>query len=516
MKTVLLLLCSAMLMAQPPTRKLGGALNNPTVNYWAPFVCLDGNTMLFLSDYTEDGQPALLMATRTGVDWNEPFGVPKKVANPASFLKAFTLSPDGKTLFTTTRGALGGFDLASCAVSGKSFGEITAYGAPLNSTSNEGSPTLTPDGNTLYFMRCAKMTNTTADDCKIWVTKKKNNGTWDTPTELPANINSGNSQMPRILADGQTLLFASNKLPGGKGGLDFYITKQTDTGWTDPQPLTDMNTAGEDLFGNATMQGLYVLRDVAGQKKNELIEYLIPQALRPKAVCKVTGSVTGIADPTTCTVSLINIESRKTMFTLRPDAKGNFVAYVPEGDPYSLFIEPQLESNRYFSKVYDYRGKRIPAFDKITADLKPIASGETLELTSVQFVPESAEIEPKSIVELQKVARLIRGSTLNFTLEITLFGYAEDSVQRGEFTEPKPDTVVYQREVLIDSVTTEMQDSVAIEYIYHNDRTAKQATRVIDFLATLNVNPNRVTARYSAVPEAVADRRRITVRLVAR
>ena len=54
-----------------------------------------------------------------------------------------------------------------------------------------------------YFMRCETMTGTQADRCKLMVARKKTQWTMDEPTELPAFINTGNSQSPRIMGDGK-------------------------------------------------------------------------------------------------------------------------------------------------------------------------------------------------------------------------------------------------------------------------------------------------------------------------
>ena len=154
----LLLLMGTVAPAQPKPRKLNPALNNPSFNYWAPYVCLDGNTILFTSDYTEDNLPAIFIAVKQGVDWKEPVPLTKKIT-ALSFTKAFTLSVDGKMLYITSSrgGTIGGFDILTSQISGGAFGEPTFLGAPINSPTNEGAPTFSPDGATIFFMRCAKM-----------------------------------------------------------------------------------------------------------------------------------------------------------------------------------------------------------------------------------------------------------------------------------------------------------------------------------------------------------------------
>ena len=97
-----------------------------------------------------------------------------------------------------------------------------------------------------------------SDNCKILRVKKKPNGQWDVPEELPASINTGNSQTPRIMADGETLVFASNKMAGGKGGMDLYLTRFTNNTWSNPVPLDFVNTDKDDQYVSAAGLGRYL------------------------------------------------------------------------------------------------------------------------------------------------------------------------------------------------------------------------------------------------------------------
>lgn len=527
------LLCIKSAFSQPKQRRLGPALNSPSFNYQAPYVSLDGNTLLFTYDYTDDGQPASFVSIRTGLDWKEPIAIPKKIT-AQSFSKASTLSPDGRTVYlTSTRGgSLGGFDIWMSNFNGTSFSDPTSIGAPINSTANEGSPTLSPDGSMIFFMRCTKMTATGAEDCKIMMSKKGSNGLWGAPTELPSVINAGNSQMPRMLADGQTLLFSSNKHTPNKGGLDFYSSTWIDGQCSAPINLDFANTSGDDLFTSANSLGTSLLRDAPGAKRSELVEFTFPPELKPKSTTRVTGVVNGVADASKAMVNLVDLSNGKTYASLRPDAKGNFVCYVPEGKDYGLFVDPPVENMGFFMKRFDYRTGKILPNDRVSATLKVLSSGDEIELSGVAFKEFSSELDAASAPVLQRVSKLIWGNpALKFEVDVSLYGYLKSSIQQPDLTEiitntvvhKIADTVVYEKEFQIDSVTTEMRDSIAIEmrdsiaveYTYHNDRTEKQAQAVVAFLYKQAVKPDRVSYKFSAVEEIVTDKRRIVVRLRA-
>jgi outer membrane protein OmpA-like peptidoglycan-associated protein len=58
------------------------------------------------------------------------------------------------------------------------------------------------------------------------------NGKWENIEDLPFNGNDFDCMHPSVSADGQRLYFASNR-PGGKGGLDIYVSVMQNGKWSD-------------------------------------------------------------------------------------------------------------------------------------------------------------------------------------------------------------------------------------------------------------------------------------------
>src|SRR5262245_64418504 len=107
---------------------------------------------------------------------------------------------------------------------------------PPNDDFGSYEPTITPDGNTIYFARFAgsgdkRVLGTTTD---IFVTHRIGQtsewpGTgadWTPPERLPDTVNSDSiDQEPRIMPDGKTLYFMSRRT-GGRGGADIWTTQK--------------------------------------------------------------------------------------------------------------------------------------------------------------------------------------------------------------------------------------------------------------------------------------------------
>ena len=266
---IAVIVCYKQSFGQAKMRKLPNPINHPAINVSTPFISMDGNTMAFISDYAEDNALTLNYTTKDGVNWKEPVALSKVVNSKLNFIRGFALSADGKTLYLTNQkfGGIGGFDILISELKGAIWSDPLNPGTPVNSKLHDGCPSISVDGNTLYFMRCEKMDVNKAENCKLMVVKKKPTGQWEEPVELPATINSGNSQTPRIMGDSETLIFASNKFPGNKGGMDLYVTRLTGTQWSAPIPLDFANTTMDDQYVSASSLGRYLLRDAPGQKK---------------------------------------------------------------------------------------------------------------------------------------------------------------------------------------------------------------------------------------------------------
>ncbi|HDP74709.1 MAG TPA: hypothetical protein ENN49_02345 [Bacteroidales bacterium] len=118
----------------------------------------------------------------------------------------------------------------------------------INSQYDEGTPSLTPDGNHMFFTRC-KVSKRNKLGCQILYSKLSDQG-WLTPKELKLAADSMIVAHPAISADGTELYFVSN-IPGGYGGLDIWkITREAGSDeWSAPINLgPQINTPGNEMF----------------------------------------------------------------------------------------------------------------------------------------------------------------------------------------------------------------------------------------------------------------------------
>ena len=505
-------------LGQAKVRKMPPNINHTSINNYAPFVSLDGNTMVFIADVAEDNALTICYSQREGVNWKDPVVMPKSVNSKLNAVKGFGLSPDGKTLYVSNAkgNGLGGFDLYSSQFNGVLWSEPVNIGLPINSKGNESTPSFSADGSTMFFMRCEKMDFNSADACKIMMVKKKPNGQWEQPIDLPAFINTGNSQTPRMMGDGETLIFSSNKLLPNKGGMDLFFTKLVNGQWSPPKALEFANTPKDDQFVSATSAGRYLLRDMPGIRESELVELLFPPEVKPKSTIKIEGTVAGSENLTSAFVSVFDFNAQRNVFSSRPAKDGNFVVYMNEGGVYDLSVDPELDNYTFFSKRFDMVNEKYALIEKATATLKPLSPGDEIELGGISFKPNSSEMSPSSSQELRRLVRLMQGNpSFHFSVQVSLQGYEKDSVRSNpDLTELTRDTVKIPITYRIDSLTTGVRDSLVIKSTFHNDRTLQQSKNVFNYLLSQGIPAGKMACSGKANAEAIPEKRKTLVMVI--
>lgn len=518
----LVLFSAAEVMGQAKVRKLSTNINHPSLNLFAPYISTDANAVVFLSDNAEDNALTPFFSYRERGDWKEPQVLPKIINTRLNFLRGYGLDADGSTLYFSTMKSpgVGGFDICTSEWrGGNAWTNPANMGAPINSRLHEACPSITPDGKTLYFMRCNKMDQNNASGCSIFRVDKRSNGIWGEPVELPSNINTGNSQTPRIMADAQTLIFSSDQMENTKGGMDLYVSRFRNGEWAAPIPLDFVNTENDDQYVSVAGLGRYLLRDAPGARKRELVEYLIPDALRPKGMMKIEGKVVNdTGKPLQAYISLVDTGTGERVYNGRPDSDGTFLLYAMEGSLYELGIDPEHGNKTYFSKTFDLTTDPIPQVERVQAVLKPVLPGDEWAFSGISFREHSAEIDlASSQRELQRLVRMVTSNPdMHFEVEVTLEGYQEDSLQsHPDLTEVKIDTVHWMY-IDIDTLGQLYErDTASVTVVFHNDRTQDQVYSVIEYLVSHGAQEGQLAGYASALPALLPEERRTTVKVRA-
>lgn len=178
-----------------------------------------------------------------------PFGAPSLVAGEINNGEAdgFWLLPDELTVYiSTTRSvSLGAPLFGTRAKPDAPFVSLTSSASLSSVTGGFGQPTLTADGNTIYFSSGA------AGAYDVWVATRSSTSVDFDPPKLaaaPINVNGGGAgeDVPTwISPDGSTLYLISNR--AGSASRDVWVATRAGSGpFADPVPLASVNSAGAD------------------------------------------------------------------------------------------------------------------------------------------------------------------------------------------------------------------------------------------------------------------------------
>ncbi|MFN5461017.1 MAG: carboxypeptidase regulatory-like domain-containing protein [Bacteroidota bacterium] len=162
--------------------------------------------------------------------------------------------------------------------------DLKPFQKSLNKKFHEGPVCFNKAGNIAVFTRDNYKEKSSENIIKLQIVICENkNGKWIETAPFPYN-NKEYSVGHAALNDEGNIMFFSSDMPGGKGGVDIYLTKRNSDGsWSKPENLGDkINTAGNEMFpsyhssglifyssdGNAGLGGLDIF---VAQYKNEKV-----------------------------------------------------------------------------------------------------------------------------------------------------------------------------------------------------------------------------------------------------
>jgi Tol biopolymer transport system component len=224
-----------------------GANVNSSSNDWYPVLTPDGWTMFFVSDRPGGyGDADLYRSNRSSTGWSAPVNLGTNV-NASGVDTGLSLNADGSRMYFASdcAGGLGNLDIWYAPVTNGQPGAKVHLPAPINTTSIECCPVLAPDGNTLYFSS-GRPGGYGGDDL---YTSTWNGSVWSEPVNMGATLNTAGYECPRwISSDGNTLLFLTNRT-GGQGSYDLWTTTKSGGTWGTPVNLGAVINSSANEWG---------------------------------------------------------------------------------------------------------------------------------------------------------------------------------------------------------------------------------------------------------------------------
>jgi outer membrane protein OmpA-like peptidoglycan-associated protein len=268
----------------------------------------------------------------------------------------------------------------------------------------------------------------------LYVSFKKNDGTWTEPMNLGNDINSlGEDESPFMAEDGRTLYFSSDGYTG-YGGADIYVSFKLDDTWkrwSEPENLgPGINKEGNDEYFSipATGQNLYFTRGEKGEdtdifsfKVEDLfsdqvesplvasVNHLVPKEI----IATVSGTVLDAKteEPVNgATVLIERLPDGLDIGHAATDETGTFRFTVQGGWQYGLVGEAE----GYISETERLDFVELKKSDTVEKFIRifPIQKGETIELKNIFFDFDKAELKTASYPELNRVLEYLNKGTI--------------------------------------------------------------------------------------------------------
>ncbi len=449
--TTLLIVCvsSVKTFAQPETPddktritiiNVGKAINSSFSDY-APVISADGKMMVFTSRRPVSGKD--IAKNREGMEtvyvsyynekkkkWSDAKKLNDLINQAGRHNSAIGLSNDGQTLLLYRDDATGNGDIYESKLNGDEWMEPVMMPDPINSDDHESSASMSPDGQTIYFVSDRLGGNGGRD---IWMSKKDSEGNWGPAENLGPVINSPKDEEGVFMhPDGKTLYFSSKGFKGF-GGYDIFKTEFDTGGWSEPVNMgISLNTPGDDAYfvlaANGRI-GYYSSAKTGGIGEKDIYEIHFPPSEKKKKeegpqLSLLSGTITDEITKDSLEATLeISDNEKNTVVTRIMSNKitGHYLVSLPSGKNYGIAVK----ANGYLFHSENVNIPPAKGYQEIIRDvqLKKLEVGKSIVLNNIFYDFDKATLRDESKSELEQLVKLMND---NATIRIELSSHTDN------------------------------------------------------------------------------------------
>ncbi|MBK6524363.1 MAG: OmpA family protein [Crocinitomicaceae bacterium] len=295
----------------------------------------------------------------------------------------------------------------------------------------EAQPTLSADGNTLYFATWREGSQLT----DIYYSTRNSQGGWTTAKPVPGGINTdGHDKAPFLHQDSETLYFVSDCSTSrlGAGGSDIFYTRKDESGnWQTPTNIGyPINSQANEVAFIVSFDGHVAYYTFFNVNTNsyDIFYFDLYEAARPKAVKIYKGEVKDEAgEPIKDAIVEVSYkESGESVQVKVNGDDGKFTAVVMADLEEDVMITVKKEGYSFDTEllkadeVIDTIQKSVSG---IQMEIDVIKVGKAFTIDDILFDTDSYVLSSDSKFILDQFVKFLNE---NPTVTVTIQGHTDD------------------------------------------------------------------------------------------
>jgi len=292
----------------------------------------------------------------------------------------------------------------------------------------EAQPTLSADGNTLYFATIRE--NTTPDKdgnptTDIFQSERKPDGTWGDARPLGKPINTiGNDKSPFLHVDSKTLYYASNGRMGA-GGYDIYYSRQNSDGtWSEPKNLGYPINSSQDEHGLIVStdgaRAYFASSNIQSAQGLDIFNFEVPQKAKPEKVLILKGDVrddTGkIVEDAKIELKYTKSKEAKEVDVDKQDGSYAAVINLRKDDDVVVSVKSETVDLGFNTRLFTIEDT-ANAVQEINMEVSEVEEGKAYKMNDIRFATNSSDIDESSKRVLDEFADYLKEHP-SFNVEI--------------------------------------------------------------------------------------------------
>ena len=377
------------------------------------------------------------------------------------------------------------------------WSELERLGPGINTDNGwEGQPTLSADGNTMYY---TAMRPTTQDN-DIYVVERGKDGKWGNARPFDEINTPGKDKSPFLHQDSESLYFVSTCSDSrtGAGGLDIFYIRKVNGVWTKPKNIgIPINTEEDELGIFVSTNGELAYYSSRKGGNWNIYSFELYEEARPSAVTIMKGTLSDEhGDPIKNASIEIAYSGSNEKSTVKVNGNdGKYAVVVKNPTKQDVMVTVKKEGYAFDSKLITKEEfvDQIKVAPKDVAISKPKVIPAVVPLKPTEEIVASARNTPVSMPENDLVVKKIAVG-VPYTLNDILFDPASYVLsERSKFILKEFSVFLIENPtitILIQGHTDDLGDD------NNNLKLSEQRAQAVkDYLILLKISSDRLKAK---------------------